>query len=157
MGMIRVRDAAPDDEAAWRRLWANYLAFYETTLPDAITGRTWRRALEPGSPILARIAEHDGAIVGFAMAVLHEGTWVEAPICYLEDLFVDPQARGAGVGRALIEDLQHLGQDRGWSRLYWNTATDNPARRLYDRFTPAERTVRYQLALPVSADPATDR
>lgn len=156
MGPIEVRDATQADETAWRRLWAAYLVFYKTTLSDHLTSRTWNRALEPTSLILARIAERDGEIVGFAMAVLHDGTWVDAPICYLEDLFVDPQARGVGIGRALLDDLVRLGRDRGWSRLYWNTAADNPARRLYDRFTSAERTVRYQLVLPTSSDTATN-
>lgn len=146
--MTIIRDAVATDEAAWRALWQGYLDFYKTRLPDDITRLTWQRALDPASPILARLAENDGAVVGFAMAVLHEGTWVATPVCYLEDLFVAVDARGTGVGRALIEDLLQLGRCRGWSRLYWHSRSGNPARRLYDRFTPAEDAVHYQLALP---------
>ena len=116
-----IRDPRPEDEAAWRRLWAGYVAFYEAEVSDAVTSATWQRLLAPGSNIFGRVAEWQGAVAGFAVCVLHPGTWTLAPICYLEDLFVDPKARGQGIGHALIEDLVTLGRDRGWSRLYWHT------------------------------------
>jgi len=142
-----IRDALPADEAAWRRLWAGYLDFYGTELPEEVTAATWRRILDRASPVFARLTERDGAVVGFSLSVLHEGTWTVAPICYLEDLFVAPEARGTGAGRALIEDLIALARARGWARLYWHTRADNPARRLYDGFTPADGYVRYRLHL----------
>jgi len=144
--MMIVRDATPADEADWRRLWAGYLAFYEEDLPDSVTAATWARILDPASQISARMAESQGAVVGFAIYVLHEGTWSPAPVCYLEDLFVAPQARGRGVGRALIQDLVDTGRRAGWARLYWMTREDNPARRLYDRFAKADGFVRYRLS-----------
>lgn len=150
--MIGVRDATAADEEGWRRLWAGYLDFYRTTLAPEMTALTWRRMLDPAFPILGRLAEVDGAVVGFALAVLHPGTWVEGYVCYLEDLFVAPEARGAGVGRALIDDLIRLGAARGWSRLSWHTASNNPARILYDRFVPAGDVVHYQLSLPPTPD-----
>jgi GNAT superfamily N-acetyltransferase len=68
--------------------------------------------------------------------------------CYLEDLFVDPAARGGGVGRALIEDLIALARGQGWQRLYWNTDTSNEtARRLYDSFVQDDGHIRYRLVL----------
>ena len=146
--MIAIRDAAPGDEAAWRRLWDGYLRFYEASVPDAVTERTWRRILDPASPIFARIAEQDGTVVGFAVCVLHEGTWVTSPICYLEDLFVDPAARGQGAATALLQNLTDLGRARGWSRLYWHTRAGNTtARRIYDRFAEVNDFVKYQMDL----------
>lgn len=144
---LTIRDAAPDDEAAWRSLWTGYTAFFAVSVPEAITTHTWCRILDPASPIFARLAVAEGRVVGFAVCVLHEGTWVSAPICYLEDLFVAPDARGLGAGRALIEDLTALAARRGWSRLYWHTQATNPARRLYDRFVPADSFVRYRMML----------
>jgi GNAT superfamily N-acetyltransferase len=80
--------------------------------------------------------------------VLHEGTWSTAPICYLEDLFVAPEARGGGIGRALIADLVERGKARGWSRLYWHTRAGNAqARQLYERFVAADDFCRYRLVL----------
>jgi GNAT superfamily N-acetyltransferase len=143
-----IRDAAAADGAQWRRLWRAYNAFYGTTLQEAVTAQTWRRILDPGSPIFARLAEREGRVVGCAVAVLHEGTWTTEPACYLEDLFVDPAARGCGVGRALIDDLLERARRRGWSRLYWHTEANNTAaRHLYDKYVPADNFVRYRIIL----------
>jgi len=144
---IVIRDIASADRADWLRLWAGYNAFYETEVAPRISERTWQRLLDADAALFGRIAQVDARVVGFSLSVLHEGTWVDAPICYLEDLFVDPAARGAGVGRALIADLVALGKQRGWSRLYWHTRQDNPARKLYDEFTAADDFVRYRLTL----------
>jgi GNAT superfamily N-acetyltransferase len=146
---VTVREARAEDAAAWRTLWDGYLAFYRATVAEEITATTWRRILDPTSPVGCRIAELDGRIVGFAVYLTHLGTWTTAPICYLEDLFVDPTVRGGGIGRALIEDLLALAKQHGWARLYWHTETGNTtARRLYDRFIPAEDYVRYRIVLP---------
>ena len=144
---IQIRDALPVDREAWYRLWAGYTAFYEVAVPPQTTARTWQRILAPGSAMRCRVAEHDGQVVGFAISVLHEGTWVVEPVCYLEDLFVDPACRGQGIGRKLIEDLIALGKMQGWSRVYWHTDQDNPARRLYDTFVEADDFVRYRLSI----------
>ncbi|MFG1301667.1 GNAT family N-acetyltransferase [Xanthobacter sp. V3C-3] len=144
---VVITDAGPADEAAWRRLWAGYNAFYEADVAPQVTARTWARILDPASPIFCRLAWHEGEAVGFTIGVLHEGTWVTAPICYLEDLFVDPARRGLGLGRALIADLVAQGREAGWSRLYWHTRADNPARKLYDTFVAADDFVRYRMDL----------
>lgn len=98
--------------------------------------------------MFARLAEQNGAVVGFAVCVLHAGTWVPNPVCYLEDLCVDEAARGGGVGKALIDDLLALGAQHGWSRLYWHTEADNArARRLYDRYAGVGTAVGYRIPL----------
>lgn len=74
-------------------------------------------------------------------------TGYHADLCYLEDLFVDPAFRGQGIARTMIKSLQSEGADKGWSRLYWHTRRDNPARHLYDEFTPADDYVRYRITL----------
>jgi GNAT superfamily N-acetyltransferase len=140
-----IRDPLQEDEAAWKRLWSGYNAFYETRVDDAVTQRTWQRILDPSSTIFARLAAHNNKVFGFSMSVLHEGTWTIEPICYLEDLFVDPQWRGKGAGRLLIQDLVDRARARHWSRLYRHTRVGNPARRLYDDFAGADDFVRYRL------------
>ena len=145
---LLIRDATTADEGAWRVLWAGYLAFYEETLPDAVTAMTWRRILDPASPVFARLAERDDRVVGFAIFLLHASTWTVTPTCYLEDLFVDPATRGGGIATALIRHLIDLGRARRWSRLYWHTRANNEtARRVYDRFVNADDFVRYQIEL----------
>lgn len=145
---IFIRDCQAADEPLWLRLWADYNRFYNADVPVLVTEATWLRVLDPAAPLVCRLAERGGDVVGFSLSVLHAGTWTIAPICYLEDLFVDADARGHGVGRALIKDLIALARARGWSRLYWHTQAGNTAaRRLYDTFTKADEYVRYRLFL----------
>ena len=142
-----LRDAAPTDRAQWAVLWQGFLDYYQTTLDPAITDHTWARLMDPTSPMKMRLAEDDG-LLGFAIHQHHPSTWVMGDDCYLEDLFVAPAARGRGVGRALIEDLQTLARDCGWHRLYWHTNEGNTtARRLYDSITPSDGHIRYRMRL----------
>ena len=150
-GEITIRTADATDEAGWRRLWQGYLDFYEEDLPDAVTAATWARIVSDDVPhiasLVARLSGGAG-LVGMLNYVIHDITWSQRPVCYLEDLYVDEAARGSGVGRALIENLAGRGREAGWHRLYWNTARDNAvAQRLYNKL--AERTgwVRYDLDL----------
>ncbi|HBM3024659.1 TPA: GNAT family N-acetyltransferase [Klebsiella oxytoca] len=145
--VIEIREPDRQDKAQWLSLWQGYTRFYGSPQPTEVTEYTWQRMLDAASPMLGRFAVVDGNVVGFAICVLHEGTCVKTPICYLEDLFVAPQMRGQGIARTLILALQTEGKEKGWSRLYWHTRTDNPARRLYDEFTPADDYVRYRVTL----------
>jgi GNAT superfamily N-acetyltransferase len=143
--MTAIRDPQIADEDDWRRLWSGYNAFYEAEIPEAVTSATWKRMLDPASAIFGRLAVIETAIVGFIVNVVHDSTWTTAPICYLEDLFVDPNYRNRGFGRLLIKDLIDLAKMRGWARLYWHTQETNPARGLYDEFAGADDFVRYRL------------
>lgn len=139
-----IRAALPGDEAAWRQLWRGYCDFYKASVSDDVTRRTWKRILDPDSAVMCIVAEVDGQVYGFANCVVHEATWEIQPICYLEDLYVMPSARGHGIGRTLIEWLRNAMRAEGWARVYWVTQQDNAdARRLYDQFTKADGFVRY--------------
>lgn len=144
---VCIREVQAQDKAQWRQLWDGYNAFYRSVVTEEITENTWQRMLSDQSSIFGRVAVVEGEVVGFALSVLHEGTWVTSPICYLEDLFVAENQRGRGIAGKLIQALIDEGKAKGWSRLYWHTATDNPARKLYDRFTPVEDYVRYRMNL----------
>ncbi|GLS87670.1 N-acetyltransferase [Cypionkella aquatica] len=145
---LQIRNATAQDETAWRKLWAQYLEFYNVDLAPEITTNTWARAHDPASPMRIRIAIEADTVLGFAVHLHHPSTWVMGEDCYLEDLFVSSDARGKGVGRALIEDLQTLAKANGWHRLYWHTDEGNKtARSLYDSFTPSDGHVRYRLKL----------
>jgi GNAT superfamily N-acetyltransferase len=144
MAAPTIRSSLPSDEADWRRMWRGYCDFYRVELSDEITNRTWKRILDPDSAVMCVVAEVDGKVYGFANCVVHENTWESQPVCYLEDLYVEPSARGHGIGRALIEWLRNSMRAEGWARLYWHTHRDNEtARRLYDRFAEADDFVRY--------------
>ncbi|PKA44063.1 GNAT family N-acetyltransferase [Rhizobium sullae] len=144
---VTIRDARPEDEARWRGLWKDYLAFYEVTVDKDITDSTWRRVFDPASAIFMRVAEVDGKVMGFTLSLTHEGTWIRDKDCYLEDLFVDSAARGKGVGRALLDDLVSLCKQNGWSRLYWHTNEQNKtARALYDSYVESDGHIRYRIS-----------
>ncbi|HUR90961.1 MAG TPA: GNAT family N-acetyltransferase [Ramlibacter sp.] len=144
MAAPTIRSALPSDEPAWRGLWRGYVDFYAASVPDEITNRTWKRILDPDSAVMCVVAEIDGKVYGFANCVVHENTWEGQPVCYLEDLYVEPSARGHGIGRAMIEWLRNAMRAEGWARLYWHTRSSNEtARRLYDRFAEADDFVRY--------------
>lgn len=143
-----IRDAEPGDEAAWRGLWSQYLNFYEVDLTPEVTAATWARLMDPASPMKMRLAVVDGRPVGFAIHLHHPSTWVAGEDCYLEDLFLAPEARGKGLGRALIDDLIDLARARGWHRLYWHTDEENAtARKLYDSYVKTDGHVRYRMKL----------
>ena len=80
---ILVRPLQADDEVAWRRLWAGYLDFYGATVPPEVTRRTWRRILNPASPVLGRVATLEGAAAGFAVCIVHEGTLIFEPTFFI--------------------------------------------------------------------------
>ena len=100
--------------------------------------------MDPAAPVHAIVAESEGDVVGIANYVIHDSTSMIAPVCYLQDLFVDPERRGGGIGRTLIDWLIAEMKSQGWSRLYWQTREDNHrARALYDSYTPHSGFVRY--------------
>ncbi len=144
MTPVTIRAVLPTDEPQWREMWRGYCDFYGASVPQEVTARTWQRILDPDSAVMCVVAETQGVVCGFANCIVHEGTWETQPICYLEDLFVRPEARGQGVGGALVDWLRGAMRAEGWSRLYWMTHRDNAqARRLYDRFANADDYVRY--------------
>jgi GNAT superfamily N-acetyltransferase len=143
-----IRDATPGDREAFLGLWQGYLDYYGVDLPPEVTAATWARLMDPASPVKARLAEAGGKVQGFAIHLHHPSTWVLTEDCYLEDLFVAPDARGRGLGRALIDDLIALARMKGWGRVYWHTRIDNEkARALYDQYAGWDDHIRYRLRL----------
>ena len=147
MPTVMIRPVRPSDEAAWRTLFDGYTRFYDREPVRELTAHTWRRVLDEASPVFAIVAENEaGEVVGMANAVLHESTSATTPMCYLQDLFVDPAARAGGIGGLLIDWLRAETAARGWSALYWHTRENNyRARALYDRYTPHSGFLRYVL------------
>ena len=135
---LLVRPIAAPDRAAWEPLWAGYNAFYDrvgpTALAPAITQALWERLFDPAEPMHALVAEQGGELLGLVHYLFHRSTTRIEPVCYLQDLFTSPAARGRGVGRALIEGVYARAGDGGAGRVYWQTRASNTVGRLlYDK------------------------
>ena len=136
--MLIIRPIQRKDHANWLPLWAGYNAFYgrsgATTLDPAITAMTWARFFDPYEPVHALVAEREGTLLGLTHFLYHRITTSIGPTCYLHDLFTTPEARGHGVGRALIEGVYTCAREAGAVRVYWQTQEGNAAARLlYDK------------------------
>lgn len=99
------------------------LAAYERE-PDAVeaTEADFRVALFPqdrAPTAFAHVAEVDGEIVGMALWYVTFSTWLGRGGIWLEDLFVSPEHRGSGLGKALLATLAALCAERGYGRLEW--------------------------------------
>jgi GNAT superfamily N-acetyltransferase len=145
-----IRKLQDDDQAPWRTLWAQYLAFDGSTLDAAIDSHTWARLLKEGQPMHGALAFAGGEAVGFVHYIFHPSTWSLSDSCYLQDLFVAPTARGKGYGRALISHVCAEAATAGSSRVYWQTQEDNAtAIALYEKV--AERTSYIQFRKSVAS------
>jgi GNAT superfamily N-acetyltransferase len=144
-----IRDLKDSDGAAWRALFQAYGVFYETDFTEDVLDRVWQVLLEPGSGVNALIAEVDGTIVGFAHYRSHPDTFTGGRDWFLDDLYVTPDARGAGLATTLIEHLAGVARAAGATgTLRWITAADNArAQRVYDRIATKTTWVTYELAL----------
>ncbi len=141
-----IRPIEAGDEAEWRRLWRAYLDFYETELPEEVYATTFARLLS-GAPGEFRgfLALKDGRPVGLTHYLFHRTGWAIADTCYLQDLYAAPEARGGGVGRALIEAVYAAADAHGAASVYWLTQDFNAtARQLYDRIGVQTPFIKYR-------------
>lgn len=141
-----VRPLQQSDHSEWRRLWTAYLDFYETAVPEAVYVSTWSRLFAEGEfEPRGWLALHEGRPVGLVHAILHRTCWAVANNCYLQDLYADPEMRGLGIGRALIEAVYAHADRAGANNVYWNThETNATARQLYDRIARRSGFIQYK-------------
>ena len=142
---LEVRPLALADEAAWRRMWTAYLDFYGTQVPGEVYATTFQRCLgeDPREP-KCFVAALDGRPAGLVHYFFHAHAWKVEDVCYLQDLYAAPFARGKGVGRALIEAVYGAAEAAGLKDVYWMTQDDNArARRLYDRIGRLTPFIKY--------------
>ncbi|SHH64619.1 Ribosomal protein S18 acetylase RimI [Jatrophihabitans endophyticus] len=145
--MTTVRRLHPDDRAAWERLFRAYLACYERhDEPQALFDRAWAE-FTADDRMHALVAEVDGRVVGLVHYLVHAST-SSPDVCYLQDLFVDEDARGHGAARALIAAVADAARARHCVRVYWLTQpTNTRARRLYDQVAQDRGFMQYGLPL----------
>ena len=144
-----IRDIARHDLEQWQPLWDGYNAFYgragKTALAPEVTQKTWSRFFDANEPVHAMVAEEGDRLLGLVHFLFHRSTTQIAPVCYLQDLFTAEDARGKGVGRALIEAVYEKASAAGCPRVYWQTHESNAvAMRLYDQVAQKSGFVVYR-------------
>lgn len=157
---LTIRPATPDDAELILR-FITELAIYEKAEHEVKTDAAGIRdsLFAEGSTAHGLICENDGQPIGYAVYFFNYSTWLGKHGLYLEDLYVSPQARGIGAGKALLRHLAQLAVARGcgrfeWSVLDWNT----PAIDFYESFgaRPQSEWTTYRLTGQALLDFATD-
>ncbi len=145
---MEIRAVTADDHAVWLPLWQGYQRFYATEIPEAASQLTWQRFLDAREPMHAALAWRDGRAIGMVHWIFHRSCWTQGDYCYLQDLFVDEQVRGGGIGRRLIEHVYAQARQAGASRVHWLTHESNTtAMQLYDRIAERPGFVQYRKKL----------
>ena len=148
---VTVRALALDDRADWERLYQGYADFYGVAQDQAMRARVWDWLHDPAHECEGLVAEASAGGAARALVGLTHFRPFARPLsattgCFLDDLFVLPEARGAGTGAALIEAVRRVAAARGWSVLRWITRADNHrARVLYDRVAVHTAWVTYDI------------
>jgi len=142
---VTISPLTRENKPYWAQLWYAYLDFYQTALPLDVYNATFEALLsdDPYSPF-GLMAWADGRAVGLVHYLFHAHCWKPAGICYLQDLYVDEQARARGAGRALIEAVYAAADARGVPDVYWTTQDFNAtARKLYDKIGRETPFIKY--------------
>ncbi|MCW1935466.1 GNAT family N-acetyltransferase [Pseudomonas sp. MDMC_285] len=146
---LHIRPATPEDAELILRFITD-LAIYEKAEHEVKTDAAGIRdsLFAEGSTAHGLICENDGQPIGYAVYFFNYSTWLGKHGLYLEDLYVSPDARGLGAGKALLHHLAQLAVARGcgrfeWSVLDWNT----PAIDFYESFgaRPQSEWIGYRL------------
>ena len=145
---LTIRAIEEKDKDQWLKLWAGYLEFYKSTISPEQTELTWKRLINNELKMFGFVAESEEGVIGFTHCLFRPSTWTETDYCYLEDLFVEPSIRGKGIGRALMNKVFELANEKNSKRVYWTTQEFNKtARVLYDSITPVSEFVQYRLKI----------
>ena len=125
-----IRAYKEEDFPDWLVLWnANNRGKCEAE----ITSETWRRLLDADSPVYGLGAWVDGRMAGICHYIIHPTTGAIEPVCYMQDLFVDPAFRRRGLARTMLEELEAEGRRQKWKRIYWLAESKNEAaKKLYE-------------------------
>lgn len=145
--MISIDRPAQDDRAAWRGLYKAYAEFYGVPMPDERLDLVWGWIHDPAHEVEGFLArDESGAVVGLTHFRPFARPLAGATGLFLDDLFVDPAARGGRIGERLIEAVEQEARKRGATVVRWITADDNHrARVLYDRLATRTMWVTYDL------------
>ena len=142
---IATRPLQADDYERWLLLWGEFLRYHRKDLAPEITQSSWERLTGAHPAYHGLVAVVDGVVVGFAHLIFHPSTWSIRNYGYLSDLYVAPEARGKGVGRALMEAIYAFADVADVGPVYWHTEDLNvEARRLYESVAYRNSFIQYR-------------
>ncbi|GAA1260056.1 GNAT family N-acetyltransferase [Kitasatospora nipponensis] len=143
----RVRRPVAGDFAAWRDLFRQYGEFYRVEMPEERFALVWSWIGDPAHEVeCLLVVDAADRPVGLAHVRPFARPLAGAVGGYLDDLFVDPAARGGGAVDALLAELRALAAERGWNTVRWITADDNHrARAKYDQVATRTMFVTYDM------------
>jgi len=126
-----------DDKPEWRSLFEGYAKFYKSPLTDEIADQVWDWLVDPGHVFEGLIVrDEQNKALGIAHVRACPRSLSGCDIGFVDDMFVDPDARGSGAADALVARLQELAEERGWPSIRWVTQHFNErGRAFYDRYT----------------------
>lgn len=147
MSEITIRALHLDDRAQWDVLYQGYATFYNVTQTAQMRDTVWSwlhdASKDPRGLVAAR---PDGTLIGLAHFRPFPRPLSATTGCFLDDLFVSPDARGTGAADALIEKVRSIAAGEGWSVVRWITAENNyRGRGVYDRVASKTAWVTYDI------------
>ena len=144
--IIRPIEAA--DKTAWKNLYQGYADFYGVEQTDAMRETVWGWLQDDAHEVNCIVAELDGQLIGLTHYRPFSSPLAANVRGFLDDLFVDPTARGSGAAQGLIDAVSDVGREKGWALIRWITADDNyRARSLYDRTATRTQWITYDTKL----------
>lgn len=149
MSDLTIRPIRSEDYARWDVLYTGYCDFY--TVPTSGEKRrvVFDWLMDPSHVVEGLIAERGGVVVGLAHYREMPRPLHGAMMGFLDDLFVDPGARGGRIGEAMFDRLRAICQERGWGAMRWLTQDHNyRARVLYDRIGAKSLLNVYEMTVP---------
>ena len=144
---VTIRPLDEADRERWEQLFTDYATFYKTSVPEGGFGHVWDWIFDDNNDFWCDVAENnEGHIIGFTQYQLMHRSLGGNMVCYLSDLYVDPDIRGSGTGRAMIDRVIDFARARGLPGVRWLTQDFNyPARRLYDTYGPKTDFILYNV------------
>ena len=131
---LMIRAVEPADRGAWAELFRGYRDFYDLPHDPAVIETVWGWLLDPAHELNGLVAVRDGIPIGLAHWRRFSRPSRGATAIFLDDLFLAPDARGAGAGTALMARLHGIAQEEGLIEVRWITSYSNTdAQRLYER------------------------
>ncbi|MGJ5619240.1 GNAT family N-acetyltransferase [Sulfitobacter sp. MF3-043] len=138
---VTVRPVAAQDRSAWDILYQGYATFYKVDQTADMRDRVFGWLMDASHETSGLVAQDaQGKLIGLTHYRPFASPLRAATSCFLDDLFVDPDARGSGAAQALINGVAEVARTKGWAVVRWITADDNyRGRGVYD--TLATRTM----------------